>query len=264
MTTRKSTQRLVVDKGQNPLYEIRCLVGYEARIPKSTSILKQFDLDNALARYVIHGTLGTGATSSGRWKDSPHKALANLPDLPGRRALQEGGAMPIDPNAADAFVAKYGFLRVTTGGAKDSDDVSEAAVASDELRQARQVLRSAWEGDFGALVQIRKGAIESLVLDVPDISSRASMGRFKCTAPDLWSFACILFLKDFAMDKLGKCANPECRAPYFIRPRRTQTVCERRSCLDWAQRKFKSEWWKKQGSQKAAMERSKLHERNRE
>jgi hypothetical protein len=234
---------------------MRCLIRYDARIPKSISMIKQFDLDREMSGYIIEGTLSQDVISSDSWKEPPHKALANLRDLKAKGVIQEeSGVTPIDPKTAKKFISMYGLLNFTTGVVSEAG--SAFTVSSEELREGRHLLRRAWEGDIGALAQIRKFAIETLVLDAPDVTGPEALGNFKFKAISLWRFACLLFLKDFALDKLGKCANPECRGPYFVKPRRTQSVCERRSCLDWAQRKFKADWRRKQGRPKGVKKRT--------
>jgi hypothetical protein len=63
--------------------------------------------------------------------------------------------------------------------------------------------------------------------------------EFKTT----WSLICYLTVKDQRAGRMGICVNPDCRAPYFLKARRTQIICEDPECAIWAQRRYALKWW---------------------
>jgi hypothetical protein len=46
--------------------------------------------------------------------------------------------------------------------------------------------------------------------------------------------------------KVGRCENPECRT-YFIKVKKKYRFCDTPKCQEYAQRKYKSEWWAANG-----------------
>jgi hypothetical protein len=274
MTKEKNSERsgLSTSHKATPSYEMRCDILYRARVPRSTGIMKQLALiGGEMSSYTIEGTLASDAVDSEKWTEPPHKVLANLPVLPPTGELQQhDGITPIDPKAAETFIRNYGVLDFITDDApildsKNPDSgIAEAgshfAVKSSALQMAQNVLRKAWEGDPDALVNIRKDAVEDLVLELGGFPGPAGNGRLELRAANLWNFICVLFLRDYVAGKIGKCINPSCPVPYFLKRRRTQKACD--LCLEWAQKKYALDWWNQHGRE-SAKERYKSQKRTR-
>lgn len=222
-----------------------------ANRPKTIEIsMQQQLLSEEPASYWISGLLDSTNIDTSKWQRPPHVVLANLPNW-GATAKETGDPTLIELSAAQAFVRQCGPLHFQLGDYHprlrkgESPEKGRFVVVSEQLHEARAVLRKAWEGDGDALQRVTAGALEVLKVVDADASGSAPVA-FEWLATDLWNLICILFLQDYVPGRLGKCANPECQL-YFIKPRRTQTVCERPECLSWAQKKSSLNWWNRQG-----------------
>jgi len=245
-------------------YEIRAFIKYRAMTPRTIESRRQLNLDLRESSYTIYGWLGSAHVESSDWRMPPHEALANLPDWGVPAGLVCEASTLIELSAAEAFIRQYGPLHFEldyhpgrpaypdgeqqppiSGVMSNEQESLRFGVSSEELLAARAVLRKAWEGDRDALQRIRADALQNLTFDTADASGPAP-AAFQWAATDLWNLICILFLKDYTPGRLGKCANPDCQT-YFVKPRRTQTVCERQECLRWAQNKSALNWWNRKG-----------------
>lgn len=202
--------------------------------------------------YVISGSLRKedGAWNDGGeepWSEPPHIAFANL--------------HADDPRAAEAFIKRYGLL----------DDLPEldagVRVRTDfsfrfegfYLRTRQHQLQQAWQ-DSKAWVdehgKEQKGytwpieEIEQQVEEFFDVSVVVDRGRVALWPKHLWALICFLFLHDYTAGRLGICENPDCPARYFVKKRRTQRFCEQGPCVQYAQRKYSLDWWKREGKKR--------------
>ncbi len=66
-------------------------------------------------------------------------------------------------------------------------------------------------------------------------------------ASDADGFAQVLLRAFEIADRMRRCPNPDCPAPYFIAQRRSQKYCSD-ACALPAQREFKRDWWREHGS----------------
>jgi len=134
-----------------------------------------------------------------------------------------------------------------------NDDFAIFRETIDKIATAQNLLRLAWKGDPDALnVHIKTeldSGFEIVAFDVrPDIAGRK--GEALLQTDDLWAFICYLVLLDHVHDRTGFCANPECVAPYYLKRRRTQVICEAGPCTAWAQRQYALKWWNTVGSKR--------------
>jgi hypothetical protein len=67
------------------------------------------------------------------------------------------------------------------------------------------------------------------------------------TIADADPFAQVLLRAIVVADRMRRCGNPDCPAPYFIGGRRSQRYCGD-ACSLPAQREFKRTWWREHGS----------------
>ena len=74
-------------------------------------------------------------------------------------------------------------------------------------------------------------------------------GQIDLIVTDLFGIICILFLRDFAAGRLGKCANPDCQAPFFVRSRKTQRFCDAPVCIVYSHRLSANNYWRKRRKQ---------------
>jgi len=108
-------------------------------------------------------------------------------------------------------------------------------------------LKYAWKsGDKRTVEEIAEYTSESLRPHV-DVAT----GAVAIKVADAWTMTCLLFLRDHAAGKTAVCANPECPAPYFLRSRKTQKICEAGECVAWAQRNYSLKWWRENESKAA-------------
>lgn len=69
--------------------------------------------------------------------------------------------------------------------------------------------------------------------------------RFEYRAGTLEGFMRLELLRA-PIDRLRKCLRPGCETPYFIARHLRQSYCSP-TCAQWAQRKWKKQWWQKEG-----------------
>ena len=76
------------------------------------------------------------------------------------------------------------------------------------------------------------------------------MGLLMLDEVELTSFeAAMYYLQTQLTDKLRRCPNPKCPAPYFFATKKGQKFCST-VCAEPAQREAKRKWWKENRSQK--------------
>jgi len=130
-----------------------------------------------------------------RWKDPPHVALANLRD---------------EPEAVLRFVRTYGLL------ARDK----RRAVPVREVLEHRDSLRRGWEGntfEFFAFPAWHGATLCGL-----------QGGGFLISIDALWPLIQVMFMQDWKEQRIKKCENPDCPAPYFRTVRKGQKFCSQK------------------------------------
>src|SRR2546426_10545089 len=193
--------------------------------------------------YTVTGTLGTERADVARWKEPPHEAFANL------RAAEPGLRLRlVDINVAQNFIKTHGVICGKVVVEPESEPRFYESSAA--LSRAQGLLRRAWAGDSGALKEIEKQAADALV-----VRPSPEAGGVELVAKKLWSFICILFLRDHGAGRIGICANPDCASPYFLKKRRTQKLCEAGPCVAYAQRQYALRWWNAEGKKRRGKKR---------
>ena len=246
--------------------EAKCLLSfYPGHKPMPDMVEQpQQDFAGGSASFLIAGTLGAEWIDPKRWKEAPHKVLANLRSTPPisefQKQIQEfRGAVTIDPKAAKAFIQSYGVFRVAIDETPSTDSLETGAsfvVNTKDMQEAQLILRGAWEGDENAVNEIREYAFGSMSLHLPENDKKRKQkgAIFELAFTSLWRHICAQFLADLASERIAKCPNPDCPAPYFIKHRRNQRVCELGPCYDWVQRGYALKWWKRVGTKRRAKE----------
>jgi hypothetical protein len=74
-------------------------------------------------------------------------------------------------------------------------------------------------------------------------------------AVNLWEYFC-LSLMACPIERLKKCARPECPHPYFVARHPRQSYCSEQ-CARWAQQRWKRRWWHEHGKKRRDRKQSK-------
>jgi len=145
-------------------------------------------------RVTLVGSSGEAFDYS-RWKDAPHVAFANLRD---------------EPEAVCRFVRTYGLL------AQDK----RKAVPIREVLELRDFLRRAWEGEtFNFFALPASGGATLCAVQT---------GGFLIAIQALWPLIQVMFIQDWTENRIKKCENLDCPAPYFCTVRRGQKFCSQK------------------------------------
>jgi hypothetical protein len=115
-------------------------------------------------------------------------------------------------------------------------------VSGYELAQMQDRLREAWRGERTAIQEIEKHAALEIRVSI-------EAGSVELVTRSLWSFLCILFVKDRAENKTAICENPDCTKPYFLRGRATQKFCSE-PCKKFGHRRDANKYWRDQGNER--------------
>jgi hypothetical protein len=118
-----------------------------------------------------------------------------------------------------------------------------AGYSSEQVRRmagTQSLLKYTWRsGDERAL-----DAIDLYLSGGLPIHFKIDEGCFRIYVANVQRLILMLFLRDHAAGKTAICANPDCPAPYFLKSRRTQKICEAGECVAWAQRNYSLKWWR--------------------
>jgi hypothetical protein len=234
-------------------YELRSVIRCAWKMPDQLDLQLTQDFAGGLNSYSIRGLLRDVDVNPAKWKMSPHRALANLQAYTGQSL---NGCNLVDPKAMTGFIRHYGFLRGRLASGKCRDDFKPFVAPTKELvadprfgieflntladGHPQSLLRFAWEtGDGEAIEVLKAEASRGMSVGIAEPT-----GAIDIRAGDLWTLVCILFLRDHGAAKAGRCLNPLCPTPYFIRNRKTQRICESGECVKWAQRRHALNWWR--------------------
>jgi hypothetical protein len=228
--------------------------------------------------------IGSAEVDPARWRDYPHRCFVNLPVV----TLSDSGEEMIDPKAMLSFTKKYGPLDSLIAYDEDKEwtefleregyknylqekedclalvesspsveTISEVISGCSSERILRlagtqSFLKYAWRsGDERAL-----DAIDQYLSGGLPIHFDLDEGCFRIHVVNVQRLILMLFLRDQAAGKTAICANPDCPAPYFLKSRKTQKICEAGDCVAWAQRNYALKWWRENES-KASKEKLK-------
>jgi hypothetical protein len=185
----------------NSYYDITVGLRYYGPLPTSTRV----------DRYFVFGEFGPEFSDVTRWKEPPHEYLANVPRTEEFELC--------DLKAMEAFVRRYGVLnaRLDSWTPSASSKFEEQCVS---FTRFQTILRQAWKQDAEALSEI-----EIQVEHALDARTSMKGGTIVLTTENLWSFICVLFMRDFQARKAKICASPDCINPYFVEHRKGQKYC---------------------------------------
>jgi len=204
-------------------YVIEASLRYYGRLPAATEVIGGH----------VFGTLGSERADATRWKEAPHERLANLQTYDTRAARLVLTTKPVsgvgDPKAIEAFVRKHGVLlgRVNENTGHFDEDAVRFARAQDSLRRA-------WSGEGAAIKEF-----EEQVEDALEAHLSVRAGGIEIATENLWSFICVLFLRDHVARKTKVCQNPDCSNPYFLQQRRGQKYCSHKCAVLMNVRRFR-------------------------
>lgn len=212
------------------------------------------------ASYIIAGNFTGKPADPTRWKDPPHRFFLNLPVL----VTKEQRTEVLDSKAMILFTRSYAPLAVSPAGeftfrtkkgtwkqvvqsSPNLDQIQESVrthgkpyLEAIAARHSQALLKFIWRtGDRTAIEVISKEVERSLRTRVSADGVHLVVG-----VRNMWILICMLILRDNASGRLGICQNPDCPAPYFLKSRKTQKICEAGSCVAWAQRKYALKWWR--------------------
>jgi hypothetical protein len=164
-----------------------------------------------------------------------------------------------DPKSIQRFTRDYGVLkqddreRFNIGPSDSSADFipgDRFLIHCDEWLEAQHAFRTNWEaGKNGGeeLAQRLSTTIAPGVSAGPVVKARVKWSRrgflLELQPDDLWRALSLAFI-GFS-DRMRKCQNPTCVAPYFLATRRDQRYCSEKCARLVANRK----WWDKHGQQ---------------
>lgn len=218
------------------------------------------NLAGGIAQYTVSGKPSHVPVNPSRWKEAPHRFFANL----GTVETPDFNQAIIEPNAMAAFVKRYGLLKVSFDNRNDEEFTkrnrwghvvesfssladlieSQAHWGAAEFQEQADLnslalLQFAWRfGDKRAIAAIARCAEAGLTSEIEQ-----KTGEVAINVRDVWSLICLLFVRDSVAGKTAICANPDCLAPYFLKNRRTQKICDTGPCKAWATRGYALKWW---------------------
>ena len=268
-------------------YEFDISIGAEWRLPQEVRVgpfVGPTCVPSESRGYSVFAKAGIVEVNPSRWKELPHRRFLNLPVV----TSSDKGEEIVDPKAMLSFTKQYGmldYLMAYEGDTnwtkflehdgyaeylKDKDDClmlleyaptvetisKEISGYSPEriqqLARTQSFLKYAWRtGDEKAL-----DALEEYLSGGLPIHFEIDEGRFRISVVNVQRLILMLFFRDHAAGKTAICANPDCPAPYFLRSRKTQKICESGECVAWAQRNYALKWWRENES-KASKEKLK-------
>lgn len=223
----------------------------------------------------------------------PHIALANLPsfDTTGKMKTGTESSLRLDERGVAKFVKDYGALyekdlpSLVPEYADPPPELSFQEQMSDFV-SAQLRLRKVWSGEVTEYFEMLKDMKYEASISFPDtgfhsmfdsaypgarlISDQDEEGQDQegkhgvhVYTRDLWTFIRLLFFADFSKGKIAVCKNPDCLVPYFVRKRKSQTLCEKGECVKWAQRQYSLRWWNAKGGGKERREKKRAEQQNK-
>jgi hypothetical protein len=240
------------------VYTFGSVIKADWQLPKDPELGShvQQNLYGGLSEYVILAKTGGVSADYVRWRTPPHRVFVNLPVS----ATPELGMEIVEPNALLGFSKRYGFLynrtvknrwvlEIESSASLGDTSKGSGRYGQEEFREligmkSQAVLKYAWKsGDKLAIEEIANDTAKNLPSEV-DVST----GAVVINVANVWTLICMLLLRDNAAGKTAVCANPECPAPYFLKSRKTQRICEAGECVVWAQRNYALKWWRENES----------------
>lgn len=248
------------EKGKDA-YNFRSIIRADWQLPVNPELGSslQPNLAGGMAEYVILAEPGIVTASPAHWRTPPHRVFLNLP----ASSTPEMETEIVDPKAMLAFSKRYGLLSHETANNRWALRVESSSslgyissmighFGPEEFRElmgmkSQALLKYMWNsGDQQAIEEIASQTAKNLQPQI-DVSTGATVIK----VANVWTLICMLLLRDRAAGKTAICANPDCPAPYFLKSRKTQKICEAGECVAWAQRNYALNWWRKNESKAA-------------
>jgi hypothetical protein len=190
----------------------------------------------SLASPAIWTPIGTesvrieGTEVIGRWQ----QALRTFKGLRNRLLVEDFVNWPDDPHEIVRFTTAYGPLL------QEAEEGREFRFSMDEWRHAQKMLQKMWESRAGRA---------SLTTNVPGGPYRIVVHNrtLAFLANSLEGFL-VMDLVMAPANRLRKCQRPGCPNPYFVARHLKQHYCSP-LCAEWAQARWKKQWWEKKGSE---------------
>jgi hypothetical protein len=175
----------------------------------------------------------------GHWSDPRVIDEATL-----RRALEQFANSRLNESEIAVFVKRFAPLFSQHRGVDDATTAELRTFSESvaEWKAEQRSLRDFW------WMRIRANAFRSFKRS-GQIS--VSDGRVIFRAHDLRD-ALGLSLEAIPRNRLAKCKNPGCDAPWFIRQRARQAYCGREECSAHGKRVAKLKWWHQHGTKRKA------------
>jgi hypothetical protein len=161
-----------------------------------------------------------------------------------------------DPKSIQRFTRDYGVLKQDDRehhyiqGTSDFIPGDRFVIHCDEWLEAQQTFRANWEAGRNGGEELAKSLSATIAPGVsagPAVKARVKWSRrgfqLELQPDDLWRALSLAFI-GFS-DRMRKCQNPTCDAPYFLATRRDQRYCSEKCARLVANRT----WWKKHGQQ---------------
>lgn len=159
-----------------------------------------------------------------------------------------------DPESIQRFTRAYGVLKQDDReqhyiqGTSDFVPGERFLIHCDEWREAQQTFRANWEAGRNGGEDLAKrlsAAIAPAVSSGPVVKATVKWSRrgfqLELQPDDLWRALSLAFI-GFS-DRMRKCQNPTCDAPYFLATRKDQRYCSEKCARLVANRT----WWDKHG-----------------
>lgn len=259
-------------------------VGLKAhwRLPQEVKLgpfVGRWHIGSGSGGYSVLAKEGSVPVAFTRWRDYAHRSFVNLPVA----TFPDSGEEIIDPTAMLSFTKRYGLLDNLLANEEDKEwtrfleregyidylkanedrlmlvesspsveTISKefAGYSSEQVEKlagTQSLLKYAWRsGDERALAAIDKYLSDGLPVHV-EVD-----GRLRVYVASVQRLILMLFLRDQGEGKTAICANPDCPAPYFLKSRKTQKICEAGECVAWAQRNYSLKWWRENRKKKTA------------
>ena len=179
-----------------------------------------------------------GGHVKGRWLD-PHSQLRGRK---GGELAESFANWPNDPAGVLRFTRKYGPLETASLTQADGSS-SEFRFSLEQWRKRQEGFRQFWE----MCGQIPAHQLDQMIYPVRPreqlIRRRTGMEYRAASLSRLLDFD----LGNVPVERLRKCARPDCQHPYFVARHLKQNYCSD-VCAAWGQGQWKRKWWAEHGN----------------
>ena len=189
-----------------------------------------------------------GDQVKGRWLD-PHSELRSRK---GGELAESFANWPNDLAGVLRFTCKYGPLEIAPSTQADGSS-SEFRFSVEQWRKRQESFRQIWEECGQIPVRQFRQTIYRVELPEQVIRRRTGMEYRTANLSRLLDFD----LGNVPVERLRKCARPDCHHPHFVARHLKQNYCSD-VCAAWGQSQWKRKWWTEHGDAWRAKRRKKL------